>query len=65
MVIILSIHLTYAEILSDPIKIGTQFYVYDSSHLSKISINYKLNVISTGFCITDDAISCNRMTPTF
>lgn len=63
MVIILSIHLTYAEILSDPIKIGTQFYVYDSSHLSKISI--KLKVISTGFCITDDAISCNRMTPTF
>lgn len=63
MVIILSIHLTYAEILLDPIKIGTQFYVYDSSHLSKISI--KLNVISTGFCITDDAISCNRMTPTF
>lgn len=63
MVIILSIHLTYAEILSDPIKIGTQFYVYDSSHLSKISI--KLNVISTGFCITDDAISCHRMTPTF
>lgn len=56
-------HLTYAEILSDPIKIGTQFYVYDFNHLSKISI--KLNVTSTGFCITDDAISCNRMTPTF
>lgn len=63
MVIILSIHLTYAEIVLDPIKIATQFYVYDSSHLSKISI--KLNVISTEFCITDDAISCNRMTPTF
>lgn len=63
MVVILSIHLTYAEIVLDPIKIATQFYVYDSSHLSKISI--KLNVISTEFCITDDAISCNRMTPTF
>lgn len=63
MVIILSIHLMYAKILSNSIKIGTEFYVYYYSHLSKISI--KFNVISTDFCITDDAILCNRMTPTF